>query len=72
MRQLLRFLFPILAALAFALSFMQLSDLSAFSLAYLDKNDPTAAAEVASWKEGKLKKINFKISSDFARCAVEQ
>lgn len=56
MAKLLRYLFPVLASAAFALALMQLTDLSAFSLAYLDTSDPTAAAEIASWNNELLQR----------------
>ena len=56
MGRLLRYLFPVLASAAFALALAQLADLSAFSLAYLDTSDPTAAAEVASWNNELLQR----------------
>lgn len=56
MGQLLRYLFSVLACAAFALALAQLTDLSTFSLAYLDPSDPTAAAEVASWNNELLQR----------------
>ncbi|MGE0530204.1 MAG: hypothetical protein AB7G40_10140 [Hyphomonadaceae bacterium] len=45
-----------MASIAFALALAQLTDLSAFSVAYLDTSDPTAAAEVASWNNELLQR----------------
>jgi hypothetical protein len=56
MGQLLRYLFLVLASAAFALALAQLTDLSAFSLAYLDTSDPTAAAGVAGWNNELLQR----------------
>jgi len=52
----LRYLFPVLASVAFVLALASLTDLSEFSVAYLDTSDPTAAAEVASWNNELLQR----------------
>lgn len=57
MGKFLRYLFPVLAIAAFAIALAQLTDLSAFSLAYLDTSVPTAAAEVASWNNELLQRV---------------